>query len=281
MLALAVSSAAAVVAAVALAARSQGRRFARRVREDARALFARAAGAASAPAPVEGLPPPVRRYLEVSGAARRAPIATVRLRHGGTFAPKVGGAPLPIRGEQYFTADPPGFVWWGRVPAAPGVWIDARDQVVGGEGNMLVRLESTITLADARGPELDHSALVRLLGELAWLPTALRDPRFVTWTPRDATSATATLRVGGREVSGVFHFGADGLPARFTAERYMDLGGGRSVLRPFVGELSDYRAVDGVLLPFRAQGAWQLEDGPFTYVRWELDELQLDHAAPW
>lgn len=55
---------------------------------------------------------------------------------------------------------------------APGLWIDARDKVFAGEGRMTVKLASTITIADASGPELDQGALVRLLGEMVWFPTS-------------------------------------------------------------------------------------------------------------
>src|SRR5512142_2072312 len=203
----------------------QGLRFERQVEREARALLARPGGGAPDLAPLDTLPAPVRRYLEVSGAARHGPIRTARLSHGGQFVTRPGGAPAAIRGEQWLTADPPAFVWWGRIRLAPGVWIDGRDRSVDGEGNMLVRAASTITLADARGPELDQGALLRLLGEAFWMPTFFRDRRFVSWAAVDGASARATLRVGGREVTATFHFGEDGLPDRFSAERYRDEGG--------------------------------------------------------
>jgi hypothetical protein len=134
----------------------QAARFERRVKREARSLFASIGDTDAPRVPLDAFPAPVRRYLEVSGAARRAPVAAVRLRHAGTFVPKPGASPLPIRGEQYLMADPPGFVWWGRIRMAPGLWIDGRDRAVGGEGNMLVKAASSITLSDASGPELDQ-----------------------------------------------------------------------------------------------------------------------------
>lgn len=281
ILALTVGGAAALAGALGLAASAQGRRFERRVADDARALFAQPASAPAHQAPLATLPPPVRRYLEVSGAARHAPILAVRVRHGGTFVARIGGAPMPIRGVQYLTSDPPGFVWWGRVRPVRGLWIDARDRTVAGEGNMLVRAESTFTLADARGPELDQGALLRLLGEAVWMPTLFRDPRFVAWQPVDAATATATLRVGGREVSGTFHFGAGGLPSHFAARRFRDLGGGRSALTPFSGVCADYREVGGVQVPFRLTALWHLDSGPFPYARWDVEAVEHGRAEPW
>ena len=204
----------------------------------------------------------------------------VRLRHGGTFRPKLDGEWLAIRGEQYFAADPPGFVWWGRVAMAPGLWIEARDRSVGGAGNMLVLAESTLTLADSSGPGLDQGALLRLLGEMAWFPTAFLDERYVTWAALDESRASATLRVNGREVTGVFEFGAEGLPRGFRADRYRDLGGGKSALTAFPGETSDFREVDGLLVPHQMVASWHLEGQRLPYVRFLVERLEYDTPSP-
>jgi hypothetical protein len=256
---------------------AQGARFAGRVAAEARALWAVPAGPPARPVDPSALPPPVRRYAEVSGALRRPGARVARLRHVGSF--RLGDRWRPIRGVQYLAADPPGFVWWGRVRLAPGVWVDGRDRSVAGEGNMLIVAASTWTLADARGPELDQGALVRLLGELTWLPGALVDPRYVTWAPRDARSARATLAVGGRAVEALFHFGPDGLPERFEAERHREVDG-RSVLTPFVGHLADFRQVDGVRVPFRLEAAWVVDGREQPYARWEVERFELDRAEP-
>lgn len=224
-------------------------RFGRRV-----ALEMRELADAVEPAPStherSDLPPPVARYIN-KAINRSEPIRTVSLRHGGRFRPSLDGSWLPIRGTQFFRTTPPAFVWWGRVRIAPGLWVDARDRSVDGAGNMLVRVESTVTIANSRGPELDQGALLRLLGEMPWMPTAFLDRRYVRWSAIDDHHASATLSVSGRGVTGVLKFGADDLPMTFTAQRYRDVGGGRSVMTPFIGRSSDYRPVSGVLVPFR------------------------------
>lgn len=280
MLWIAVWGAVAAAGALGLAVTVQGLRFERRVAREARSLATLPPAAPTPLASPESLPAPVRRYLEVSGAAARPPLRAVRLRHGGTLVLSPGGRPLPVRGRQYFTLDPPGFVWWGRIRAAPGVWIDGRDRLVAGEGNMLVRLASTFTIADVRGRELDEGALHRLLAEALWMPTLLRDSRYVTWTPVDAVTARATLRVRGREVSGEFRFGPDGLPTRFTARRHHE-GDGGGALTPWVAECEDFRAVDGLRVPFRMTATWELPTGSFPYGRWQVEAVELDTLEPW
>jgi hypothetical protein len=270
-----------IVGAFGLVACVNRLRFVRRVSSEAKEMLA----TSGEPRPIDRtrlatLPAPVRRYLEKALGSCERPVRSVRLRHGGTFRTSLDGKWLPIRGEQYFATDPPGFIWWGRIALMPGLWVEARDRSVGGTGNMLVRAESTFTLADVHGPELDQGALLRLLGEMVWFPTSFLDERYITWTALDERRATATLRVGGREVSGVYEFGDERLPTAFRAERYRDLGGGRSALTPFIGESEDFREEGGVLVPHRMTARWHVGPEAVPYARFVVERFEYDPAAP-
>jgi len=269
-----------VVGAVALLVTIQGARFERRVAREARELWAVKGVRPADRISLEKLPTPVRRYLDVSGAARREPVRSVRLRHGGTFRPALDKPWFAIRGEQYFGTNPPGFVWWGRIRVAPGLWVEARDRSLAGEGHMLIKVASSFTIGDVRGPEMDEGALLRLLAEMAWFPTAFLDARHVGWAPIDDTSARATLRVGGREVAAVFHFAPDGLPSRLVADRYRDVAG-EGVLTPWGGEYRDYREVDGLRVPFGNEVSWVIGGQAQPYARWELEQVEYDRAEPY
>jgi hypothetical protein len=259
-----------------------GLRFPARIHREVAPMWAAAAGPRSlASVSAPGLPEPVRRYLAQAIGRHGATVATVRLRHGGTFRNGLEGAWQPIRGEQYFAADPPGFVWWGRIRPLPGLWIDARDRCLEGRGSMRVALESSLTLFERTGPEIDQGGLLRLLGEMAWFPTAFLDERYVTWTAIDAAHARAALRVGGREVAGVFAFGPDGLLATFSAERYLDTGRGAAVLRPWSGELGDYREVAGMRVPHRMAACWHVGEQRVPYARFEVERIEYDVTQPY
>src|SRR6185369_86058 len=144
----------------------------------------------------------------------------------------------------------------------------------------LVRAESMFTIADSRGPEQDQGALLRLLGEMVWFPTSFLDDRYVSWAAVDERRASATLRVGGREVAGVFEFGDDGLPAAFRADRYRDLGGGRSELTPFTGESADFRDEGGLLVPHRMTAVWHVGGQAIPYARFLVEQLEYDVTVP-
>jgi Family of unknown function (DUF6544) len=262
---------------VGLVVAVQRKRLDRRVAREARRLWSVERGGPEQRTTLEALPAPVRRYAEASGAARHAPVRAARLRHGGTFRLGFDKPWLAIRGEQYFACDPPGFLWRGRVRAPPGVWVDARDRSIEGEGNMRVVLASWIRLADVRGKEIDEASLQRLLGEMVWFPTAFLDARYVRWTPVDDTRARATLRLRGREGAATFQFDANGMPSRITADRYRDVKG-KPVLTPWTGECSGYREHDGLRVPFRMEAVWHVNGRAEPYARFTVEELELDRA---
>lgn len=265
------------LASAAIGVGVKRRRLARSVDEEARALFARSRGAAEMS--LEGLPPPVRRYLDLVVRDTERPVTSVRLRHGGTFRTSLDGAWMPIRGEQYFTADEPAFLWWGRIRMAPGVWVDGRDTSIGGEGQMRVELLSTFRLADARGPDLDQGALLRLLGEMFWLPPVLADRRYVTWSAQGDHRATATLRVGGRSAEATFEFDDRGLPTVFHAMRMRDVRG-KGVLTPFEGRGSDFRWASGLYVPHHVDGAWVVDGARKEYARFDVETFEVNRPEP-
>lgn len=202
------------------------------------------------------LPEPVRRYLRFTVREGTRAIRTARLQHDGFFRTKPDQRWLPIDGEQYFTTAAPDFVWHATVRPLPLTWIEAHDCLVGGRGNMLVKLESIFPMADAAGPEIGKGASLHWLAESAWFPYALVGDA-ISWEPIDTRSARATIRNGGLPVSAVFEIDAEGRLARLHAERYCDIGG------------TGFVVVVGYFLV----------DGEF-YTTWTLVFVMLAMAAP-
>lgn len=265
-----------VIVALAVLFRVNGRRFAERVRKEGRRRMRATAPARDlAPDEVGYLPTPVKRYLGLAIRDRARTVRTLRLRHGGRFCLRPGGRWFPIRGEQYVAADPPGFLWWGRMRAAPGIWIDARDQLSDGRGSLLARLDATITVGNSHGPGIDQGGMLRLLGEMVWFPTAFLDDRFVTWDALDDRSARALLRQSNHEVRATYHFRRDGLPRMVTAQRYRDARGG-AVLTAWSGRFDDYRLVDGLMVPLEVEARWHLDSGDWPYAHFKVERIEYD-----
>jgi hypothetical protein len=80
-------------------------------------------------------------------------------------------------------------------------------------------------------------------------------------------------------VAGTFEFGEGGLPSRIVADRYRDVGGGRSVLTPWSGRCADYRAVDGLLVPHAMTASWHVQGEWVPIIRFRVERLVYDAAA--
>jgi hypothetical protein len=267
-----------VVVLVALAGRWH---FQASIGDDVERLFG---GAAAAVGPEDlrrrrdDLPEPIQRYLGYAiGEGARA-VRTVRLRHDGEFRTGPDKGWLHIEGEEYFATARPGFVWDARVWPLPGVWIEARDRLLDGAGNMLVKLMSLVPLADAGGAEIDQGARLRWLGECAWFPYALVGDQ-VAWEPIDSRSAAVMLRGDGLPVRAVVEIDEEGRLGRLRADRYRDIGGGKAALTPWTGRYFDYREVGGFRIPMSVEVAWELDGGPFAYARFHLTSVEYDVAA--
>src|SRR5690242_12938433 len=99
------------------------------------------------------VPEAIQRYLSYAHIVGKETIQTVHLKQKGWMQLRPDRGWLPMTAEQYCTMEPPAFVWHGVVQPFPFVSIEAWDHFTDGHGNLLVKLLSIITLANARGLE--------------------------------------------------------------------------------------------------------------------------------
>jgi hypothetical protein len=273
----------ACLVAVAIAAALAGaatRRFEVRVDDEARALLDGARH--RAPPVVEArdlatLPAPVQRWLEVSGVVGHARAATVRLKQRGELRTGPDKPWMPVEAEQYFSVDPPGFVWRVHAKMARVLPIAGRDRYTAGRGHMLIKVASLFAVADAAGPEIDQGALLRYLGEIVWFPSAALS-NTITWSAIDDHSARATMRYGDVTASMIYNFDDRGRVAQQTAERYMT-GAGPARLERWVIPVTEWRKFCGIEVPSRGDAVWKLPEGDFNYYRWEIVDIEVNHPA--
>jgi len=245
--------------------------------------LARAPGAAPA-APGAGggggggraeLPAPVRRYLAFALAPGQRPIVRARVRQAGEFATKPGKW-SPFTATQHFTIAPPGLVWDASIRMLPLFPIRVRDSYVAGVGRMFGRVAGLVTVVDMHGtPEMASATLQRWLAEAAWFPTALLPSATLVWTAVDDSTARATLTDGATRVSVDFHFGPGGEITGISTQRYRDANG-TPVLTPWSGRFRDYRRIDGMMVPTRAEVGWVLPEGYAPYWRGHLSDFSYE-----
>ena len=247
---------------------------ARRLRHDAQRLFA--AGAAGPArvyheAQLAGLPAAVQRYFRrVLREGQPCPRG-LRLRHTGQFKTDLKKDWIAIEGEQYISADPPGFIWQGTTR-----WFVARDAYEAGRGSLTVRLLGAVPVVQGHGPHYDEGELLRWLAEAAWLPTALLPGAGIAWAAVDEQSARLSFAHGGQAVSCLVRFNMLDEIAECVALRYLD----ETTQQPWVCRYAEYRRWHGVLVPTVGEAAWVIDGQRQPYARFAVRELAYEPLRP-
>lgn len=217
------------------------------------------------------LPPPVRRWLEASGAVGRPRARTARLVQRGGLRTAPDQPYMPASARQYFTIDPPGFLWTVDVTMMRVVPVVGRDTYVNGHGRMFIQAGGLITVADGTGPKFDQGAALRFLGEIIWFPSAALAP-YITWEPIDDRRARATLSFKDVTTSAVFDFDERGRFTGLAAQRYY---GGES-LETWVIPVTEWKTIRGIEMPVRGGAVWKLAAGDFDYYQWEILDVETN-----
>jgi hypothetical protein len=266
----------ALLIGVAIVGIVAARTFERRMTREIDSLLAdvhRGVPATIATHDIERLPLSVQRWLRYSRVIGTTPPTTVRLRQQGDF--DLGRGWMPFDAQQYFTLDPPGFVWKASFRMAPMVSVVGRDQYRGGVASMDMRLLSLVPVAKKAGGGLNQGDLLRFLGEMQWFPAAALSD-YIAWDTVDAHSARATMSCGGISASMTFIIGDNGRLLEERAVRYNDARGRNEA---WVNQNKTDGDFDGVVVPVAGEARWEYASGPFPYIRWTITNLEQNRLA--
>jgi len=219
------------------------------------------------------LPEAVRRFV-LRAQAGAPPPQLVRLGQAGEMQLKPGRW-LRFRASQEVRPDRVEFSWHARFRLAPGLAVHVRDWYRDGEGGLEARLLGVIPVARASGPETARSEAMRYLAELPWCPHAIANNHALEWREADDRSVEVATAVGSWRAAVTLRFDEAGDIVGAAAPDRPRQEGGRFVERAWSGEFSEYQELGGVRVPGRADVRWELPDGPFTYFRGRITNLEL------
>jgi hypothetical protein len=226
-----------------------------------------------------GLPEPARRYLRYAGVVGRPMIDTVRVRQRCRMRPAPNGFSFPIVAEQWYSVEPPGFIWDATVPVAGIPVVRGRDGYVDGHGLMTIKAGSLIPFVDASGPEMDQASLLRHLSEMPWFPSAFLRDR-ITWEAIDGSTVRVSITDGDLRATGTLEIDAEGRLVAFRSERYAMVGKAFE-LRPWSAPTYAYGEFEGLRLPTSGAAVWTLPDGTeLPYIEVELTAVEYDPPLP-
>jgi hypothetical protein len=227
---------------------------------------------------LEGLPGPVQRYFRAVLKDGQPIVTAAAVRLAGTFNRSATGEQWrPFTSQQRVITRRPGFVWDARISLLPGVALRVIDSYVAGEGLLRAAVMGLFTVAEIGGRgEIARGELMRFLAEAPWYPTALLPSQGVRWEAVDERAANATIADGPITLTLLFRFNDAGLIDAFFADARGAMVGTETVMLPWEGRWSDYRAHDGMTVPFAGEVAWMRPTGRASYFHGSVTSLAYE-----
>jgi hypothetical protein len=223
---------------------------------------------------LKNLPEPAQRYMNYTSVVGQPWINTVRLKYTGIFRLADDKPWLPIKAEQVYTTNPPGFYWKARLKMF-GLWlVRGSDTYQGGHGHMFGKIAGLYTIFDARGEELDQAAQMRYLNETTWFPIALLGDNF-TWQAVDHDSFDVTFTDCGRSITARFIVDELGRLTNFITKRFRE-NKGTYTYDTWTTPMTEWGTMAGLNLPIRGQAVWKLATGDLPYVNIRLTEVEYN-----
>ena len=224
------------------------------------------------------LPEPVQKYFRVCGYIGKAKMLWTYLDWKNTGI-RLGLAKKWINMEcrQFNSVTEPSRIVYMKSNLFGIFPFEGRDKFQDGHGNMFIKLLKVFTVADAKGVEMDKSALVTVLAEALIVPTyALQ--KYITWQPVDEKTARASLSFDGCTVSGIFHFNNAGEFIRFeTNDRFYSEKGNEYQNIKWSIKADNYIESGGVKFPSDLKAIWNFDDGDYEYFKGAITNIRLGY----
>lgn len=225
-------------------------------------------------ADIVSLPDPVQRYFRACGYIGSTRRMCARIQWSGVkLRLSPAGKWRNIACHEFLAAAEPLRMVLLRSHIAGLIPFEAKDKYQGGHGNMLIKLAGLFTLQDAKGKEMDESALVTFLSECLLLPSSALQP-YIRWSEVTRDCAAATIRFNNTEVKGLFFFNDCGEFIRFeTGDRWQAGKHGRFTRTPWMVTASDYIEDLGIRRPRSTSACWLIHGEWWEYFKGEITAI--------
>jgi len=239
----------------------------------------RPAAAPLTPGNLAGLPAPVRRFVERSGAVGRPRPQNMRVVLDADMYRGRGQAPMRATSIQYTFFDRPArlFLMKARMFGLPVRALHVYRQE---RATFTVRVASLVNMVDLRGDGISAAETVTVLNDLCLMaPGALVDPR-LEWATVDDRTAAVTFTNGSHHVGATLVFNDRDELVDFWSDDRPESSSGRFVPSRWSTPVDGYRDVGGLHLLHRGRAVYARPDGPFTYGSFTLRSIEYDVAGP-
>lgn len=221
------------------------------------------------------LPPPLYKYLQYTGWIGREIVSNFTLTFSGEFKMSENKDWIKVKSVQYNFSRPA-----SRFFNISGSFFAGRDKYEEGKGEMLIKVLSLFNLVQAKGSEMNQSALVTFFNDACLMAPGMLPALDVTWESVDPLHVKGTIRDSGMEVSGILEFNREGELIDFiTFDRYMSGDGKKYDKNPWSTPVRNYKDYNGIKAPSYGEGIHHLPTGLYTYARFNVENLEFNRKS--
>ncbi|MCX6284208.1 MAG: hypothetical protein NTW31_08250 [Bacteroidetes bacterium] len=222
------------------------------------------------------LPSIVQKYLNYTGCTGKEKVKNVHVVFEGEMKLDEKHEWLGIHSEQYnFHENPSRFFF--ITTHMKGMPVTGLHVYKSARATMVIKLAGMITVADASGPKMDQGETVTILNDMCFMaPASLISPA-IAWEVIDDLTVNATLTNAGIKVSAKLFFNAEGQLINFISnDRFLSKDGKSYESLPWSTPISDYREINGRLIPTYGEAIWHYPDREYCYGRFRVKELRYN-----
>lgn len=198
----------------------------------------------------------------------------VTVKQSAQFKTDVNADWMPITATQYFTTEKINFLWDSEMQTSKFFWVNAIDSYINRKGNMLIKFNSSVTVADSWGLELDKSGIFRYISEAVLFPTSLLPNENLKWDVLD--SNIAEIKFTDNDISVVaklFFDSSQRINKIETFDKYRALESGykKSLYTIYLSKYKTFN--NSFTVPTYIEVEWDLKSEKFKYGKFTIDSI--------
>ncbi len=225
---------------------------------------------------IADLPAPLQKYLQYVGVVGRERVRNARMVLGGTMKTTPERAWMRIKTEQYNSFGPnPARCFF--IQGNMGVPVLGLHIYANAAATMEIRLASVLTVADAKGPEMNQGETVTVFNDMCLMAPATLVDTNIEWETLDPLTVKGTFTNDAITVSATLHFDEDGRLVNFVSDdRYMTTTGNTYLNVRWSTPIGTYGEFDGLRLPSHAETVWHLPEGDYCYLKFSVKKVEYN-----
>jgi hypothetical protein len=209
------------------------------------------------------LPEPVQKYLRYANVIGREKVRNFKAVFEGEFRTDPKRDFAGMGGTQFSVINDTTRLYYMYMKMF-GIPVTGFHKYENVKATMLVKLAGLITVADGRGPEMNHGETVTVFNDMCMLaPASLIDKR-IEWEPMDQLTVKATFTNKDCKVSAVLYFNEKGELINFVSDdRYYSPTGKTFQNIRWSTPVKGYRDYNGVKISSGGEAIWSFPEGEY------------------